>query len=167
MNISKPIRLLKHFYMRNQKKLILEQLDRKVKPFNSIKEIQIPQKGWIHTIRTGLNMTLEQLGHKLNKTKQGIRKIEESESLESISIKSMKEVGKVMNLQFVYGFIPNSGTFEKLVETKSRQLAKKIVERTNQNMLRENQGTGKKNIENAIEELSQEIKRELRRSIWD
>ena len=153
--------------MRNQKKLILEQLDRKLKPFQGIEKIQIPPKGWIHTIRTALNMTLEQLGNKLNITKQGIKKIEESEYSESISIKSMQEIGKAMDMTFVYGFVPNTGSFEELVEQKSRQLAKKIVRRTNQNMLLENQATDQKRIENAIEELTQEIKREMRRSIWD
>jgi len=153
--------------MRNQKKLVLEQLDRKLKPFLGTEKIHIPTKGWIHNIRIALNMTLEQLGQKLNITKQGMRKIEESESSGSISIKSLKGIGKVMDMKFVYGFVPNDGTIEKLVEQKAHQLAKKIVLRTNQNMLLENQGNSKKHIEQAIDELAIEIKREMRRSIWN
>ena len=109
--------------MRNQKKLLIEQLDRKLKPFLGTEKIQIPTKGWIHNIRIALNMTLEQLGQKLNITKQGMRKIEESESSGSISIKSLKGIGKVMDMKFVYGFVPNDGTIEKLVEQKAHQLA--------------------------------------------
>ena len=66
--------------MRNQKKLLLEQLDNKLSAFNGTETIQIPDKGWIYNIRTALNMTLEQLGQKLNITKQGAKKIEERES---------------------------------------------------------------------------------------
>jgi predicted DNA-binding mobile mystery protein A len=153
--------------MRNQNKLILEQLDRKLQPFKGTEKIQIPTKGWINTIRKALNMTLEQFGKKMNITKQGMKKIEESEAADSISIKSMKEVGKVIDMRFVYGYVPNTGTFEKMVAEKSHELAKKIVLRTNQNMLLEDQGTDKKRIQEAINELTLEIKREIRRSIWD
>ena len=153
--------------MRNQKKLVVEQLDRKLKPFKGLEKIQIPEKGWINNIRLALNMTLEQLGRKLNMTRQGIKKIEERESSGSISLKSLKEIGKVLDMQFVYGFVPNYGSIEKLIDVKARQLANKIIQRTNQTMLLENQENTGKQIEQAIEELSSEIKREMRKSLWD
>ena len=153
--------------MRNQKKLVLEQLDRKLSAFYDMGKIQIPEKGWIRSIRTALNMTLEQFGNKMGMTKQGAKKIEASESSASISLKSLKEVARVLDLSFVYAFVPNAGSFEKMVEEKSRHLAKKIVLRANQNMLLEDQSMKEERIESAIEELSQEIKREMRRSIWD
>ena len=82
--------------MRNQKRLILRQLDSKLEPFAGTEKIQIPSKGWIHTIRAALNMTLEQLGRKIDITKQGAKKIEVSEASGSISIRSLKEIGKAM-----------------------------------------------------------------------
>ena len=153
--------------MRNQKKLLLEQLDRKLKPFQEIKSIQVPQRGWIHMIRTTLNMTLQQLGQRLNITKQGMQDIEEREGSGSVTIKSLKEVGNALDMQFVYGFVPNQNSIEKLVELKARELAKKIVLRTNHNMRLENQGNSEENIKQAIDELANEIKREMRRSLWD
>ena len=153
--------------MRNQKKLLLEQLDRKLKPFKEVKEILVPEKGWINNIRTTLNMTLEQLGDKLNITKQSVKKIEEREVTGSISIKSLKEVGKALNMKFVYGFVPNDESLEEMVDAKAQQLAKKIVLRTNQNMKLENQANSVEQIINAIEELAAEIKREMRKSLWN
>ncbi len=153
--------------MRNQKKLVVEQLDRKLKPFKELEKIQVPEKGWINNIRLALNMTLEQLGRKLNMTRQGIKKIEERESSGSISLKSLTEIGKVLDMQFVYGFIPNYGSIEKLIDVKAHQLAYRIIQRTNQTMLLENQGNTDEQIEQAIEELSSEIKREMRKSLWD
>jgi len=153
--------------MRNQKKLVVEQLDRKLKPFKGLEKIQTPEKGWINNIRLALNMTLEQLGRKLNMTRQGIKKIEERESSGSISLKSLTEIGKVLDMQFVYGFIPNYGSIEKLIDVKAHQLAYRIIQRTNQTMLLENQGNTDEQIEQAIEELSSEIKREMRKSLWD
>ena len=153
--------------MRNQKKLLLEQLDRKLEPFKEIEKVQVPATGWINNIRTALNMTLEQLGNRLNMTKQGIKKIEERESSGSISIKSLKEVGKALDMHFVYGFVPIHGSAENLVDKKAHKLAREIVLRTNQNMKLENQGNSEELISQAIAELANEIKREMRKSLWN
>jgi len=153
--------------MRNQKKLLIEQLDFKLKPFVETKNIQVPEQGWIHSIRTSLNMTLQQLGHRLKITSQGVKDIEVRESTGSISIKLLREVGKVLDMQFVYGFVPNQNSIKDFVELKSRELAKKIVLRTSHNMKLENQENSENKIEQAIEELASEIQREMKKSIWD
>lgn len=153
--------------MRNQKKLLVEQLDRKLKPFQGTEKIIIPEKGWIYNIRTALNMTLEQLGNRLNITRQGVKNIEERESSGAISIKSLKEIGNALDMKFVYGFVPKHGTIENLIDSKALEIAKKIVLRTSNNMKLENQGNSDEQIVKAIKELASEIKREMRKSLWD
>lgn len=153
--------------MRNQRKLLIEQLDRKLKPFSDSESIIVPDSGWINTIRTTLNMTLEQLGKKLNMTKQGVKRIEESEAAGTLTINSLKEVGNALEMKFVYGFIPIDGSINSLLDRKSRILAEKIILRTNQNMMLENQEIDKTNLRNAIDDLSKEIKVELKKAIWD
>lgn len=153
--------------MRNQKKLLIEQLDRKLKPFRETSSIQVPEKGWVYSIRKTLNMTLQQLGSRLNITAQGVKNIEEREANGSISLKSLKEVGKVLDMQFVYGFVPNEGSIEKLIESKAYELAKKIVLRTSQNMKLEDQENSQERIIQAIDDLTSELQREMRKSLWD
>ncbi len=150
-----------------RKKLLIEQLDRKLKPFKGTEKVIIPDKGLINSIRTTLNMTLEQLGSKLDITRQGAKKVEESEALGAISLKSMKEIGKVLNMQFVYGFVPKNGSVENLINQKTEELAKKIVLRTSQNMKLENQGNTDEQIKRAIDDLADELKREMHKSLWD
>ncbi len=153
--------------MRNQRKLLIEQLDRKLKPFLGSKLVIIPSKGWINTIRTTLNMTLEQLGKKLNITKQGVKRIEESEFAGTVTLNSLKEVGNALEMKLVYGFIPLDGSIDSLLDRKSRILAEKIILRTNHNMMLEDQKIDKEKLKNAIEDLSKEIKSELKKAIWD
>ncbi len=153
--------------MRKQRNLLLEQLDRKLLPFKGAEKVIIPEKGWINTIRLTLNMTLEQLGKKLNMTRQGVKRIEESEAAGTLTIKSMREVGNALEMKFVYGFVPADGSINSLIERKSRILAEKIILRTNQNMMLEDQAIEKSKLEAAIDELSKEIKAELKKSIWD
>lgn len=153
--------------MKNNKKLLIEQLDKKLKPFQKTEVVLVPDKWWINTIRTTLNMTMAQLGTKLHVTRQGVKRIEESESKGTISINSLIEVGKALDLKFVYGFVPKDGTIDNLINAKAEKLARKIVLRTNQNMKLEDQGISDERIKQSIIDLANEIKREMRKSLWD
>jgi predicted DNA-binding mobile mystery protein A len=153
--------------MRNMKTLLVEQLDQKLEPFKNSSMVLVPNKGWINTIRTALNMTMAQLGAKLNITRQGVKKIEESEAKGTISLNSLKEVGDALELKLVYGFVPKDGTINDLINIKANNLAKKIVERTNQNMKLEDQGISDEKLNKSILDLANEIKREMRKSLWD
>ena len=153
--------------MRNKKKLLIEQLDQKLANFKDAGMVLVPKKGWVNTIRTTLNMTREQLGTKLNLTKGAIQKIEEREATGQITINKLKDVGDALNMKFIYGFIPKDGTIENLVNLKAERLARKIVLRTNQNMKLEDQGIGDEKINKTIKELASEIKREMKKLLWD
>ncbi len=153
--------------MRNKKKLLIEQLDQKLAKFKDAGMVLVPQKGWINTIRTTFNMTRDQLGSKLNLTKGAIQKIEEREATGQITINKLKDVGKALDMQFVYGYVPKDGTIENLINLRAKKLARKIVLRTNQNMKLEDQGISDNKINDSIIDLANEIKREMRKSLWD
>jgi predicted DNA-binding mobile mystery protein A len=153
--------------MRNKKKLLIEQLDQKLGAFKDAEIILVPQKGWIHTIRTTLNMTRDQLAAKLELTKGAVQKIEDREATGQITINKLKQVGNALDLKFVYGFVPKDGTIDNLINLKAEKLARKIVLRTNQNMKLEDQGISEKKINESIIDLANEIKREMRKSLWD
>ena len=153
--------------MRNKKKLLIEQLDQKLANFKDAGMVLVPQKGWVNTIRTTLNMTRDQLGNKLNLTKGAIQKIEEREATGQITINKLKDVGNALNMKFVYGFIPKDGSIESLINLKAEKLARKIVLRTHQNMKLEDQGISEDKIDDSIIDLANEIKREMRKSLWD
>lgn len=153
--------------MRNKKQLLIEQLDQKLENFKNSSMVLVPTKGWINTIRTTLNMTREQLGAKLEMTKGAIQKIEEREASGQITINKLKDVGQALDMKFVYGFVPNVGSIDNLIAIKSENLARKIVIRTNQNMKLEDQGIGDEKLNKTINDLAKEIKREVRKSIWD
>lgn len=153
--------------MRNQRKLLIEQLDQKLLPYQDVEKINVPASGWIKSIRTTLNMTLEQFGNRMGKTRQGARRIELSEASGTISLKLLKEAGLALDMKLVYGFVPVHGSIEALIDLKANELASRIVLRTNQTMLLENQSTGKAHVEKAIIELAAEIKQDMNRSLWD
>lgn len=146
---------------------MIEQLDQKLNPFLKTKMVLVPERGWIKTIRNTLNMTMAQLGTKLNITRQGVRKIEESEANGTITLNTLKEVATAIELKLVYALVPKDGSIDDLIQIKAEKLAQKIVLRTNQNMKLEDQGIGDEKISKTIKELANEIKREMRKSLWD
>ena len=153
--------------MRNKHSLLIEQLDQKLQPFDQTKKALVPERGWINTIRTTLNMTMAQLGTKLNITRQGVKNLEKSEANGTITLNSLRDVSNAMDLKLVYAMVPMDGTINDLVNVKAEKLARRIVMRTNQNMKLEDQGIEEKKLAKTIQELANEIKREMRKSLWD
>jgi len=145
----------------------MEQLNQKLQPFSATTTVLVPDRGWINTIRTTLNMTMAQLGNKLDITRQGVKRMEESEANGTITLNSLKDVAQSMDLKLVYALIPKEGTMDDLIQTKAQELATKIVMRTNQNMKLEDQGIGDQKLDKTIKELADEIKREMSKSLWD
>lgn len=153
--------------MRNKRNLLIEQLDQKLQPFAESRKVLVPERGWIHTIRTTFNMTMAQLGNQLNITRQGVKRIEDSEANGTLTLNSLKDVATALDLKLVYALVPKNGTINDLIQEKADKLAKKIVLRTNQNMKLEDQGIADDKIAETIKELAYEIKREMRKSLWD
>lgn len=149
------------------KSLQLQQLNNKMLGFASLKQVAIPPTGWIKAIRTALGMSMQQLGNKLAISKQGILDIENREKEGSITIKSLKEIGRVLDMQFVYGFVPNDGSLDALIEKRATELATKIVMRTSNTMKLEDQGNSSQRIEKAITERTAEIKNKMPKILWD
>jgi len=152
--------------MRNNK-LQFQQLNEKIDHLTGLQHVIVPPIGWIKAIRNGIGMSMEQLGKKLSITKQGVMDIEKREKEGAITIKSMQEIAKAMDMKLVYGFVPNAGSLEQMIETRAMEMAKKIVERTSNSMKLEDQENSKERIENAIKERAAEIINKTPKILWD
>lgn len=150
-----------------KKSLQLQQLNSKMLGFASLKQVAMPPTGWIKAIRTAIGMSMQQLGNKLNVSKQGIMDIEKREKDGSITIKSLREIARAMDMQLVYGFVPNDGSLDALIEKRATELATQIVMRTANTMKLEDQANSKKRIEAAIRERATAIKNEMPKILWD
>ena len=62
-----------------KKSLQLQQLNNKMWRFATLKQVATPPTGWIKAIRTTIGMSMQQLGNKLNISKQAILDIEKRE----------------------------------------------------------------------------------------
>jgi predicted DNA-binding mobile mystery protein A len=151
----------------SKQKLLIEQIDKKLAMFKPLDTVTAPQRGWIHSIRIALKMSLRQLGNRLAISPQSVKETEERETNGSITIKRLKEVGRALEMKFVYGFIPQSYSIEEMVEKRAIEIAKDIVMRTSYTMQLEDQENSQARLEKAIRTRAEEIKIKMPRYLWD
>jgi predicted DNA-binding mobile mystery protein A len=150
----------------SKKSLQIQQLNSKMLAFASLQKVAPPPTGWIKAIRNAIGMSMLQLGKRLSITKQSVQDIERREKDGSISIKALREAARALDMQLVYGFVPNDGSLEALIDRKAKELAMQIVQRTSNSMKLEDQENSKQRIE-AIEERATIIKNEMPKTLWD
>jgi predicted DNA-binding mobile mystery protein A len=151
----------------SKKSLQLHQLNDKMLRFVSLKRVAVPPTGWIKAIRTAVGMSMQQLGNKLSISKQAVLDMEKREKEGTITLKSLREAAGALDMQLVYGFVPNDGSLDALIEKRARALATEIVMRTATTMKLEDQANSKKRIRKAIEERTASIKNEIPKILWD
>ncbi len=151
----------------NERKLIIDQLDRKIIRFRELEDLVIPSKGWIYSIRKALNMSLRQLGNKLSITPQSVKEIEEREESGTVSLKVLYQVSRALDMKFVYGFIPGSLSLKKMIETRAYEIAKEIVGRSSVSMNLEDQKLSDERIDKELQEKAGEIINKMPRYLWD
>ena len=135
--------------------------------FALLTQVAVPPVGWIKAIRQAVGMSMQQLGNKLSISRQGVMDIERREQDGSITIKSLREVARAMDMQLVYGFVPNDGSLEALIEKRAKELATSIVLRTANTMKLEDQANSRERIREAIAERADAIKNEMPGILWD
>src|SRR5918999_1694291 len=118
----------------NKKTLQLQQLNAKMQQLAALQNIAIPPTGWIKAIRLALGMSGQQLANKLSITRQSVQEVEARERDGTVTIKSLREIAKALDMQLVYGFVPIDGSLEQLINRKAKELATQIVLRTSNNM---------------------------------
>jgi predicted DNA-binding mobile mystery protein A len=150
-----------------KKSLQIQQLNGKMLAFASLQKVAPPPTGWIKAIRNAVGMSMLQLGNRLSITKQSVQDMESREKDGSISIKALREAARALDMQLVYGFVPNDGSSEALIDRKAKELATQIVMRTNNSMKLEDQENTKERIEKAIQERAFAIKTEMPKTLWD
>ena len=150
-----------------KKSLQLQHLNSKLQAYKNLKQVAMPPTGWIKAIRLALGISAQQLGNKLSITRQGVQDMERREKDGSVTIKSLREVAKVLDMQLVYGFVTDDDSLDAMIDRRAKKLATEIVRRTSVSMNLEDQENNRERIEKAIEERAEAIKREMPKTLWD
>ena len=133
------------------------------KKFNTLKNsiLDIPQQGWLRTIREFLGMTTTQLAQRINVSQPRVVNMEKNEK--NIKISTMERIANALNCDFFYVFIPREN-IDDIIYNQAKQKALKILNKVNQNMGLENQLA---NTDELLEDLIKELLDGNISRIWD
>jgi len=145
----------------------LDETQGKLNPFSVLKSEIKPDNGWVNAIRVSIKMSLRQLGERLHITPQGVRDLEKREQEGAITINTLKEVGRVLDMDLVYGFISRHNSLEDMIEERAREIAEEVVLKTRQTMLLDNSRKSENEIKKAIQQKTYEISSKMPSYLWD
>jgi predicted DNA-binding mobile mystery protein A len=150
----------------NKRKLVREQLDASLQRLSPLLDVTAPPKGWIRAIRDALRMTAKQLATRLGVAQQAVARIEKEELAGSVTIKTMRRIAECLDCVFVYGFVPRT-SLEETVARQAKKVAAQRLAQASQTMSLENQALSRKENEQALSDLVDELIRTLPSNLWN
>ena len=135
--------------------LRLKQLDRTLEPFQAVRSVPRPPKGWIRAIREAMGVSSAELGRLLGASRQLPTQFERAEASDSITLKSLRNVARALDCDLVYALVPRTGTVAKSVENRARLQARKHVLGVEHSMALEDQAAGR--VDEAVEEETRRL----------
>ena len=142
----------------------LDETQEKLNAFSVLKSETKPDNGWVNAIRVSVKMSLRQLGERLHISPQGVRDLERREKEGAITINTLREVGRALDLDLVYGFISRHNTLEDMIEERAREIAEEVVLRT---IKLDNPSISENDIKKAIQKKTYEISSKMPSYLWD
>jgi predicted DNA-binding mobile mystery protein A len=150
----------------NKRKLIREQLDASLQRLSPLLDVTAPPNGWFRAIRDALRLTAKQLANRLGVAQQAVARIEKEELAGSVTIKTMRRIAECLDCVFVYGFVPRT-SLEETVARQAKKVAAQRLAQASQTMSLENQALSRKENEQALSDLVDELIRTLPSNLWN
>lgn len=75
-----------------------------------------PPNGWARSIRSALGMSARALASRLHMTEPGLRKLEDSEISESITLRSLRKLADALECDLQYALVPRKPLDEMLLD---------------------------------------------------
>ena len=148
------------------KKIIREQLDKRLDPLRTYFSTGMPQQGWIKTIREALGLSARQLGKKAGLDQSRISRLETAEKDGNLKLSSLQKIARGFHMKFVYGFVPEE-PLEQLVRAQAKKIALKRLKRLSETMRLEKQELSKEEQEKAMEDMIEKILVDQPKHFWD
>ncbi len=143
-----------------------KQLSEKLMKMRKVMDEPRPKKGWIKAIRTALEMTSTELAKRLGVSQARVIMLEQAESSDAITLKSLRKVAKALECELVYALVPRNSLdveFEQQIDL----VAKSQILSLQHNMELEKQGISQKSQKRQLKELRNVMLKKPPKKLWD
>ena len=135
--------------------LAIEQVNRRLKSIRAAFRDAKVKPGWIRYMRQSLSMTLKKLAERSGVSTATVAQAERSEVVGKITIRTLKEMAKAMECEFVYAFIPKVG-IDEILKKEAIKKAKQILSTADTHMTLEDQRVEQK-FSDRVERLAEKL----------
>lgn len=141
--------------MNNKDLIAYSQFERRIKPIRkNIDNLKV-KGGWIHYVRSILDIKLTTLAKLAKTTSSVIQQAEKREAQGKVTLDTLNRMANAMGCEFVYAFVPRK-EIKSLIEDRALQKARKILERADIHMSLEDQKVEQK-FENRVKILASQL----------
>lgn len=147
------------------KKLIREQLDKKLIPLKVLAKSGMSETGWIKTIREALGMSAKDLAKKVGIDQSRISRLENAEKNGNIKLSSLQKIAQGLDMEFVYGFVPKDN-LETMVRQQANKIAHEKMKRLSHTMRLELQELSEEEKKSALKDMIDKILIEEPKNFW-
>jgi len=147
-------------------KLIREQLDQTLKRFKGLREMNIPQRGWLRAIRQALGMNGRQFAERMGVSPARVTKLESGEVDGAVTLNTMRKAAEALDCTLIYGLVPRS-SLEDTVKKQVAQYAAQRLNRISHTMALEDQELSETGNKKALKAMEEELLRNLPKTLWD
>jgi len=137
-------------------KLGRHQLDQKLKPWQSLRKLEVPAGGWIRALRTSLGITAVALAKRLGVSPASVADLERSEAGGTITLNSMKKAAAAMDCIVVYALVPRT-TLDDILKQRAVEKVRVLLGRVGHSMKLEDQAVEPSHTRQQAEALVQTL----------
>ena len=152
----------------NPKELRLAQMDAVLQVAASQSLPQRPPAGWLRAIREALGLPSAALAARLGITASGVRKLEQAEATDAITLGTLRRVAEALDCELQYALVPRRPLREMRWQ-QALHLAQQWQQRASRTMALEAQlvATPSAAAIERLEAMAQEILRTSGTRLWD
>jgi predicted DNA-binding mobile mystery protein A len=127
-------------------------LDERFTEMRPVARFMPPTHGWIKGIREALGISAVLLGKRLGISQPSVVAMEQSESLGTIQLATLRRVAEALDCTLVYALVPNQ-PLEETVRERARQYIRRHLVPVQHSMLLEDQRVAARDVGARLEEV--------------
>lgn len=148
------------------KKVIRDQLDKKLKPLKDFAASEAPPQGWIKTLREALGLSAFQLAKMVGIERSRISRLENAEPSGNLKLSSLQKIAQGLNMKFVYGFVPED-SLEQMIRNRAESMAFRRLKKLDNTMKLERQSLSEEEKKDALKDMTEKILIDNPKELWD
>ena len=124
-----------------------------------------PKSGWVRAIRDSLGMSASALARRLGMTHAGVRKLENAEALDVITLASLRKLAEALDCEVQYVLVPRT-SLKQQIQDRAEVVARERLRPISHSMALEDQAVAESFNQAQFEMTVKDLLEGSRRELW-